>query len=261
MKKIVFALVMLVCAGVFVLGLVPQIRYLSDNKKAESAFEALRPTGLDDTGGDGDGSSGTEDGIAPYDALLPHYLSLFERNDDFVGWLKIPGMDVDYPVMQTTENPEYYLKRDFEGNVSASGTLFVSAQCDIDTKDGVVVINGHHMKTGTMFGSLKKLTDAEFLKGHETIYFDTLGGRGKYRIVCVFTEQVNTDSASEFRYYAAGEFESAAEYDEYVSEAMRRAVARTDAVPVYGEPLLVLSTCEYAHEDGRLAVLAVRTRE
>lgn len=84
--------------------------------------------------------------------ILAKYESIFEQNNDFFGWLQIEGTAVDYPVMHTPEDPEYYLRKNFDGDYSVSGVPFITSECYEGC--GNYIIYGHNMKNGSMFNSM-----------------------------------------------------------------------------------------------------------
>ena len=256
MNKAVFVFLIAVCVAIGGFSAFQLINYYSKDRAAEKDFAALLPVselpGTADIPFDGD--------LIEYDYLYSYYEELRQRNGDMVGWLSIPGTRVAYPVMQTKGNPEYYLDRNFEKEYSAAGSLFASAISDVELPSDVVTVYGHRMKTGAMFGSLGDFLSSAFLAEHETIVFDTFAGRGLYRVYAAFTIDVGGDGAdSGFAYYDYSEFRGEAEFDRFVEQVRGLAATENPAYrPVYGEKLLLLSTCEYSHEDGRLVIVAVR---
>jgi sortase B len=252
-KKLNFALICL-CVVVLAVSGYQFISYYAENSRAEKAYEDIRPPELSDTSGT---SASSE---TPYEDLLPYYEKLRTQNGHFVGWLSIPGTNVNYPVMQTPQEPEYYLYRDFNQKDAPSGSLFVSERSDVNKPTDAVIIYGHRMKTGAMFGNFGKLTKADYLAEHNRVIFDTLVGRNEYRIWCVFTEAVETGNASEFQYYSYSDFRDERDFAGFVSQARSYAnVEDPDAAPAYGDKILLLSTCEYSHDNGRLVVACVQT--
>ncbi|MDY5586601.1 MAG: CHAP domain-containing protein [Oscillospiraceae bacterium] len=140
----------------------------------------------------------SEEELAAAQAALAHekYGALFEQNQDFIGWIKIDGTKVDYPVMQSPNNPDYYLKHSFEKAYSDYGVPYIDEACATGISNNLVIY-GHHMKNGTMFSDLCNYTDADFCKEHPIINFDTLSGFGEYQIVAVFKFDTNHE---DFRY-------------------------------------------------------------
>ena len=244
MRKKLSLIVIIICVAVIAVSGFMLIRYYVLGARAEKSFDELRPPETSD---------------ASFEILLPYYQKLKARNSDFIGWLKIRETDVDYPVMQSIGDPERYLHKDFDGKYSASGTLFASELSDVHGPSDVVLIYGHNMKNGSMFAHIKDLLDQEYLNTHNEIVFDTLLNRNEYKIVTVFHTDVNTGKESEFKYYNARDFANEEEFNQFISNIQQRRATGTDIVPVYGDKLLLLSTCEDAYANGRIVVLAVRT--
>lgn len=90
-------------------------------------------------------------------------------NDDIVAWIQIPGIDVDYPVVQGEDN-EYYLHHTFRKEVNKAGSIFLDYRNRADFTEQRVIIYGHNMKDGSMFSNLKKYQDNAFRKESGTAY-------------------------------------------------------------------------------------------
>ena len=105
---------------------------------------------------------------------------LFEQNSECIGWLCIPNTAVNYPVMHTPRNPQKYLRMNFYGEYSQSGVPFLDYRCSVDS--GNLLIYGHNMKNGTMFGELKNYTDPAFCADHPIIEFQTADGLLHYTV-------------------------------------------------------------------------------
>ena len=252
MNKAVIIILIAVCAVIFGISANKLVSYYGTDRQAEKSFSQLLPEDL----GSPDATTETG-GSFTFESLLPYYERLREQNGDMVGWLRIPGTRVSYPVMQSPNSPEFYLDRNFEKQYSAAGTLFVSAICDVVTPSDVVTIYGHRMKTGAMFGSLGDFLKEDFFSANQKIVFDTFTERNEYRIYCVFVEAVNTPDL--FDYFGYNNFSDREMFDRFMNDMQRFIkIYNPDARPVYGDKLLLLSTCEYTHEDGRLVVVAVR---
>ncbi len=120
--------------------------------------------------------------------MLVPYLPFYEENPDFYGWICIDGTKVNYPVMYTPTDPEYYLRRAFDGSDARSGTPFLDASC---TEEGnLYVVYGHRMKNRTMFGTLPYYEKRDYWAEHPYIYFDTLYEQGTYEIVAAFYSKI-----------------------------------------------------------------------
>ena len=117
--------------------------------------------------------------------VLAKYKELYLQNEDMVGWISIDGTTINYPVMQTKDNPNYYLKRNFEKEYSDLGTPYIQEDCDLLSSDNLIIY-GHHISGNRMFGALEDYKSKSFYEEHKTIHFDTLTQQGEYEIVAVF---------------------------------------------------------------------------
>ena len=254
MNKAVIIILIAVCAVVFVISADKLLTYFGADKEAESGFANLLPEEIA-----GPDATVAEGGANPFEAMLPYYLGLREDNPDFVGWLRIPFTRVSYPVMQTPDSPEFYLDRNFDKKYSTAGTLFAADISDVELPSDVVIIYGHRMKTGAMFGSLGDFLDEDFLKDRDTIVFDTFAGRKEYKVYCTFVQAVNVEG--EFMYYNYSQFFNEEMFDRFMQGVdSNRKTANPKFRPVYGDKLILLSTCEYTHADGRLILVGVLDR-
>lgn len=181
------------------------------------------------------------------------YAAVFEQNSDFVGWISIDGTNINYPVMQTVDNPNYYLKRGFEKQHSNYGVPYVQENCALGISDNIIIY-GHHMNNGSMFADLCKYEREDFYREHPTVRFDTLSSLGEYEIVAVFKTVAYSEKG--FKYYhfvdAAGEDD----FNAFVSQCKALALYDTGVNAEYGDNLLTLSTCEYSRTNGRMVVVA-----
>ena len=133
--------------------------------------------------------------------VLPELAELYLQNSDLAGWICIEDTNINYPVMHTPENPDFYLKHGFDKEYSDYGCPYVQDNCDVQKPSDNVVIYGHHMKNGSMFADLEKFKSKEFWQEHKTISFSTVTDRYEYEIVAVFKTVVYTDSPDSFKYY------------------------------------------------------------
>ena len=176
------------------------------------------------------------------------------QNPDFVAWLRIPGTNVDYPVVQT-DDPDNYLNHTFSGKQSVVGTLFSLADADYKAPGRNIAIYGHHLRSSgeKMFTSLMRYKDADFYAGHETVLLDTLYESGSYRIFAVLNFHSGEWDASQ------ADFESDAAFLEFIRYARRNALYDTGVTVGAEDSILTLITCDrsYGGKAGRLAVVAV----
>ena len=181
------------------------------------------------------------------------YVAVYEQNSDFVGWMSIEGTNINYPVMQTIDEPNFYLKRAFDKSYSVYGVPYVQENCDLATSDNLVIY-GHNMSNGSMFADLCKYESEDFYKEHPVIHFDTLTGYGEYEIVTVF--KTVAYSKEGFKYY---HFVNAADEDAFntfMDRCMELSLYDTGVYAEYGDKLITLSTCEYSRTNGRMVIVA-----
>lgn len=187
--------------------------------------------------------------------MLPEFRELYERNPDIVGWLKMGGTRISYPIMQHSQDAQFYLNHDFDKQENTSGLPFLDADSRINSSD-ILLIHGHHMNSGSMFTDLLKYKKESFYQEHATFRFSTLYEKEEYEIVAVILSKVYRKSDDVFKYYQIEKVSTPAEFDSYVQNIKKLALYDTGVTARYGDKLLVLSTCEYSTDDGRLAVVA-----
>ena len=196
--------------------------------------------------------------IALQSSVQPTSRNLYLENSDMVGWILIEGTGIDYPVMQTPADPNYYLKHDFERNYTDYGCPFMQADCDALCPSDNLIIYGHNMKDGSMFADLAKYRSKDFWQSHKTVWFDTALGSSAYEIFTVIHTTVQADAADAFPFYRFVNAASPEEYADYVSICQARALYDTGIFAEYGDKLLTLSTCDNITDNGRLLVIAKR---
>ncbi len=188
--------------------------------------------------------------------ILPEYAELYLMNQDLVGWIEIPGTKVNYPVVQTPDRKDYYLRRDFNGKHATHGCIYVRETCDVSRPSDNVTIYGHRMNDGTMFAALANYKSKIYFEDHRYIYFDTLTERHTYEVVVVFRTTATQNEG--FRYNLFEDAETAAEFDRYIQTCKSLAYFDSGVTAEFGDKLITLSTCEYSTTNGRLVVVAKR---
>lgn len=187
---------------------------------------------------------------------LPQMEALHEQNTDLVGWLAIDNV-LDLPVVY--KNNSYYLTHDFNKNKSTAGTVFLDENHPMTERTQNLLLHGHNMKDGTMFGRLAQYERSlDYFKAHAFIDYSTLWHQERYVIFAVLNVSLDTGSDRFLEYFAHPTFESDDEFSSYIRRAQ---LASIYAVPMDVRPtdaLLTLSTCL---DENRLVILARRQRE
>lgn len=187
--------------------------------------------------------------------ILYKYEDLYNQNKSLIGWVKIADTVIDYPVMQTVNN-EYYLDHNFNQEYDKNGSIFLDTSCSIYPRSTNLIIYGHHMKSGKMFGSLQKYQNESYYEDHKYIEFDTIYEQGTYEIMFVFRDKVYSQEDVNFKYYEFIDANSEEEFYSYMDEMAAASYYDTGVIPQYGDQLLTLSTCDYQQDNGRFVVVA-----
>ena len=178
--------------------------------------------------------------------------SLQSKYPDVRGWLTIPESGIDYPVLQSSpEDPEYYLRRDYRGNYDINGSLFLQADCILG-ESGNLIIYGHNMNSGAMFGNLDQYASYDYWKAHPKVFFQTPEGMEEYQIAAVLKADV-----SMFDFQQAF-FHSPQGAEAYVQQAKEVALFETGVDGIGCEKTLTLVTCSYEWKQARNILVAVK---
>lgn len=194
----------------------------------------------------------------PEKAVLPALAELYAENPYLAGWLAIPDTVIDYPVMYTPEDGEYYLYRTFQNteDPTKEGCLFIDENCTIDPRSTNLLIHGHNMKNGTMFHSLLEYANEDYYKAHPMIYYSSLWEEGEYEIVSVFRSQIYNQDQDVFKFYKFYNAANEEEFNNFIENIKALELYDTGVTAQYGDELITLATCEYTVENGRFVVVA-----
>lgn len=191
--------------------------------------------------------------------MLTHYTGLYEQNPDFYGWLRIDDTIIDYPVMQSVEDPEKYLHANFMAEYSYPGTPFVDYQCTNDSDN--ILIYGHNMLDGSMFRSLIKYENKNYWEAHPTIMYSDLYDEYEYEVLAAFYDRVYKKSETCFKFYQFIDAEDEADFDNAIAQFKEKSLYDTGVDAEYGDQLITLVTCAYHVENGRFVVVARRSAD
>lgn len=242
---LLFFLILLAVAAYFV------YRFYQNDKKQEDRFKELEET---------------EDGWEKYPIRPKHPEET--NNPDWIGWLKIEGTSISYPVMQKKGDGEYYLHRDFDGNYSFYGTPFLDARCTPESDN--CIIYGHNINGGRMFGALHAYAAADYYRAHPEIRLRVGEEKRAYQIVSVmqtdtsspvysFTE---TGNWKEFQDYASRIVSGSLYHTEMGEEIREKLKEKTEEEFFRSYQFLTLSTCRsWVGKNARLLVIAARERD
>ncbi|WWR14745.1 class B sortase [Lachnospiraceae bacterium JLR.KK008] len=189
--------------------------------------------------------------------ILDDYKNLYNKNKSLIGWLKIDDTIIDYPVMRSPDS-EYYLTHNFNQEYDRNGSIFMDPACDVLKPSTNLILYGHHMRSGNMFGDLDLYESKEYMEAHRTIQFDTLYEKGTWQVMYVFRDKLKQDTEIAFKYYQFIDANSPEEFDSNMKAMAEMSLYDTGVKASYGDQLLTLSTCDSREEDGRFVVVAKR---
>lgn len=274
-RKVLFILAAVVLLGVAAWAIWGLSSSLQDHAEQDEIFQRLRKIATEDNPTDlgpgfrGEGiSAASEPSQAveseeepelipmPEAASTSHDIqALQEENPECVAWISIEGTDIDYPVMWSPDDPDYYLDHSFDKTSNRHGVPFLDSRCNIDTADNLIIY-GHHFVEGEMFSTLHKYASYSYYEEHPIITLETAEGASQYRIAAVLrvSGTVYPTRWSIFNSLYMNDVE----FEEMAQEIEAQTLYSTGVSPVYGDHLLTLATCEYTQKNGRLAVVAVK---
>ncbi len=276
-NRIIYNILLVIFISVFIGCAIYLISYFLESKKSEDTVDGLKDMVIEEESDDvvfdsqfpevvvateTDAGQVEEIKYIDFDGTLVQkkYARLYKHNPDFVGWIKIEDTDIDYPVMQSMYEEEYYIYRDYDKQSSSAGTLFVDTSCDIVMSDNVLIY-GHNMHTGKMFHDLLEYEDEEFYKNHKTFTFNTIYGDGTYEVIAAFRTKIYEVDYTGFKYYQFFDASTEEEFMDYVKNCVSMTPYTIINDVQYGDKLLTLSTCAYHTDNGRFVVVAKKIED
>ena len=184
------------------------------------------------------------------------YRDSFLANQDMAAWLQIPGTVIDYPVMWTPEDEQYYLYRAFDGSENKNGSLILDTDSCLNPLTTNLIIHGHNMKSGAMFGTLTDYETEHFYQEHKNIILYTEECQRNYEIIAVFRSQVYKKTDQVFKFYKFFQADTQEEFDDFYQNIKALSLYDTGVTAEFGDHFLTLSTCVYHVEQGRFVVVA-----
>lgn len=191
--------------------------------------------------------------------ILKKYEKLYKQNNDFIGWIKIENTNINYPVMQTKNKYDYYLKHNYQKQYSDYGTPFIGEGCSVKPASNNIVIYGHNMKNGSMFAALTKYKEQSFWEKNKYVQFDSLYEQGKYEIAYIFIAEINQKDS--FGYYKYIQWDTEEQFKKFQNEIEKRQLYKTNVNPDWKDKIITLSTCENHDENSRMVIICRKLSE
>lgn len=191
--------------------------------------------------------------------ILKEYKDLYKKNNDLYGWIKIDETEIDYPIMFTPEEPNFYENKNLEKEICNNGVgtvIWIDGRTTEESEN--IIVYGHNMKNRTMFGSLRNYKEKDYYKEHKYIEFDTLYEKQTYEIISVSKAVIYYDEVPEGQYlfYEHVELDSKVEFEDYIKFIKENAYYDIPTTAEYGDQLITLCTCDYWTENARLIIIA-----
>lgn len=252
---ILTVIILSVCVGGFCFSAYTLYGYYRTYKDGEDEYEKLRSY-IQENGDDGENSDAKDSSNSKkkktkaddFKAPKVDFDELKDINSDIIGWIKVQGTVINYPIVQGDDNT-YYLKKTFEKQSNYSGAIFMDYLNAPDFSSDNTVLYGHNLKTGEMFGGLQKYEKKDYLKDHKYIWIITPEYNKQYEIFASY----KTDERSEV--YTL-EFNSFADMDSYFRLAKEASYFSSDSILLQDDKILTLSTCVSESEEARRVVQA-----
>lgn len=230
LSNIVLAIILL-CLGISIIGV---LYFGLDYMKAKKEYEELRAyiTELS-----------TEDTLQYY----VDWESLYQINPDIIGWIVIPGTNIDYPIVQCEDNSTY-LNRTFSGEKNKCGAIFTDCENRADFGDLNTIIYGHNMKDGSMFRPLNEYRDKAFYDEHQEVWILTPFWQRKYCIISAHLAQATSDTFSIA-------FADQDAYVRHIGREVEQSFYDTGRGYNVSLPMVTLSTCNGVRSSKRMVLV------
>lgn len=262
-KKKIIGTILLIVAFICLIGaIVLALYYTSQDAKNEDSLEVFRFDATESISDAAQDISSITDDISKNisqtvaTAIQNPYTESFLANEDMVAWLVVPGTNIDYPVMWTPFDESYYLYKDFNEKENANGSLILDTESSLNPLTTNLIIHGHNMKSGAMFGNLTDYVDEDYYNTHKQIILYTKECQKNYEIVAVFRSQVYKKTDDVFKFYKFFQANTSEEFDDFYNNIKELSLYDTGVTAQFGDHFITLSTCVYHVTNGRFVVVA-----
>lgn len=175
---------------------------------------------------------------------------LKKENEEVVAWIRIDGTEINYPVVQGKDN-EFYLSHLYNKKYNISGSIFGDYRNDSNFASDNLVLYGHNLRNGSMFGSLKKYQDLSYLENHKYIWLITPKASYQYEVFATYEFHALKD-------HYAFNFQNENSYEKYLEDIQKKAISKSNLEVSAKDHILTLSTCSENGSSKRLIVVAKR---
>jgi len=192
----------------------------------------------------------------PVPAIENPYRDYYLANPDMAGWLVVPGTVIDYPIMWTPEDENFYLYRDFKKRDNNNGCLILDTDSSLAPLTTNLIIHGHNMKSGAMFGNLTDYEKQSYFEDHKQIILYTPQCQRNYEVIAVFRSQVYKKTDDVFKFYKFFQTDTEEQFRDFYDNIKELSLYDTGVTAEFGDRFITLSTCVYHVTNGRFVVVA-----
>ena len=243
------AIVLLVIAlGLFVEDIISNANYNQSQSDLDGLIEEVTEEVIDTTIENPDDFP-VEEIVKGSDAF---HAKLMNANDDYVGWITLDGLTLDYPIVLGEDNA-YYLTHSFYKKYSKYGTIFMDYRNKPDFSQAHTVLYGHHMRDNTMFARLDDLRKKANYAANSTFTVYTPNGIKTYRIFSVYPVDASTTTIA----LPATD----KDVQTRIADYKKKSLYATGVDTSKATHLVTLVTCTWVVENGRLLVHAIEVDE
>lgn len=197
----------------------------------------------------------------PVHRYQDQFIDLHNLNDDLIGWIYANEF-IDYPIVWRAEDNDYYMNHDYYGSESQAGWIFLDKRNAGDVSDDQLLIYGHNMRNGEMFGELDRYRNLEYVIKNPIIeiQFAWEPEPRQYVLISLFDASMNKSHSSYIK-ITNFNFENSEDKLEYIREISRRSIHDLPCDAAEDDQLVTLVTCSYSQPNGRFLVFARELRE
>ena len=189
------------------------------------------------------------------------YADFFASYKDAVAWLEIPDTSISYPVMWTPGNETKYLYLNYDGTKNQNGSLLLDTDSSLSPITTNLIIHGHNMKSGAMFGTLMNYKDQTYYEQHKEMLLFTADCERKYEVIAAFRSKVYYTTDKVFKYYKFFQANTEDEFNYFYNNIKKMSLYDTGVTAEFGDRFITLSTCTSYTDNGRFVVVAKEITE
>ena len=244
LKKIILAIALIAFSVLFIINIGIYLK----NRETKKEYEKLAERVTQNVGTDSEA-----DAEAPYVSPID-FASLKMDNPDTIGWIRVPDTNIDYPIVQGTDN-DFYLKHDFYGEKNVAGAIYLDFESEKDFISRNNILYGHNMKNGSMFKDVVRYKDPEYFKSHQFFSIYTPSREIHLKAVACYYGAADDNVA-----VRKTRFKSQENFDEWVKAILAPCSYKEDVL-YPARNMYSLVTCSYEVNNARTFLFAVEVDE